>query len=84
MRMMVAMNGLDDEKKDDDKPEEPKLDGMPESFIGPLLADRDDASVISLRRPHIAGVVPTLATLVTGVSASRHQIQFRRWGGQRS
>ncbi|MBC02211.1 MAG: hypothetical protein CMJ34_02760 [Phycisphaerae bacterium] len=42
--------------------------------IGPLLADRDDASVISLRRPHIAGVVPTLATLVTGVSASRHQI----------
>ncbi|MCA9192924.1 MAG: zinc-dependent metalloprotease [Planctomycetales bacterium] len=51
MRMLVTMNMLEDEKPEDGdkkddpkkdepkKPEEPMLDGMPESFIGPLLAD---------------------------------------------
>ncbi|MDB4756488.1 zinc-dependent metalloprotease [Mariniblastus sp.] len=48
MRMMLANGYFDDEKKDDekkddekkdDKPKEQILDGIPESFIGPLLAD---------------------------------------------
>ncbi len=48
MRMMVAyLDDIKDDKddkddkenKEDDKPKEQMLDGMPESFIGPLLAD---------------------------------------------
>lgn len=43
MRMMIANGSMfEDEKKDDkkdDKPKEQILDGIPESFIGPLLAD---------------------------------------------
>lgn len=45
MRMAASMlaekegGDKDDDKKDDDKEEEQMLDGMPESFIGPLLAD---------------------------------------------
>ena len=42
--------------------------------IGPLLADREDAAVTSLNRRHVVGVVPSLATILTGVPSLRHQI----------
>ena len=39
MRMMIANGGIFEDDKSADKPKEQILDGIPESFIGPLLAD---------------------------------------------
>lgn len=39
MRMMVELKRLEDEEDGKPESDEQKLDGMPESFIGPLLAD---------------------------------------------
>ena len=74
MRMMLSMRRFDDEKKDDaDKKEteneeekEQLLDGMPESFIGPLLADlvcHEVGHTLGLRHNFKASSIYTLAEI---------------------
>lgn len=62
-----------DEKKEEPKkpaaPEEPKLDGMPESFIGPLLADlvaHEVGHTLGLRHNFKASSIYTLAEINSG------------------
>lgn len=55
-----------DEDKEEEKKEEPKLDGMPESFIGPLLADlvaHEVGHTLGLRHNFKASSVYTLAEM---------------------
>lgn len=55
--------GSDDEAKDEDKPEESLVDGMPEWFVGPLLADlvcHEVGHTLGLRHNFKASAVYTL------------------------
>lgn len=73
MRMALNMMVLEDEKKKDskdkdkkDEPKEPMLDGIPESFIGPLLADlvaHEVGHTLGLRHNFRASSLFTLAEM---------------------
>lgn len=69
MRMSVGMMGLlddDDEEAKDKEDEEQMLDGMPESFIGPLLADlvaHEVGHTLGLRHNFKASSLYTIAEL---------------------
>ena len=69
MRMSVSMLGMLDDDKDEDGEEEEKeqmLDGMPESFIGPLLADlvaHEVGHTLGLRHNFKASSIYTISEL---------------------
>lgn len=72
MRMAMSLIRTDDDEKDgegedeDKEPEEQMLDGMPESFIGPLLADlvcHEVGHTLGLRHNFKASSIYTLAEM---------------------
>ena len=51
-----------------------RIDSDAMKGIGPLLKDRENVAAVTLRRTAIYGVIPTLASIITGVSLNRHQV----------